>query len=282
MNLLKGKKSLRKLTKNKNVMNIDELNAYRVAYGKPLNYKDYFNLIGVPALALGGLSFIIMYKWWFSLILGVIGAIYGIRVVLPKSVDKNYQAQAFVQRNKFINSLTQILTDPGKTIHVALDTVRRRADGEFKDDLDILQAQVLGANVKDVQSAIKVLTDKYEKDIIFVQYMEQIETAMIEGRTNIDTLKDIKNYHNDIQKKQSYYNREKERRFNDLKKITIAMLLFVVASTVVLLGFETYVNYFTNSIIGWITGLIFLGFQIRNYSQFFKFYFDDSITEISF
>lgn len=280
--MAKEKRKIRKLTKNKNVMNIDELNAYQVAYGDPLGYKDYFKFIGLPGLALAGLSFIIMYTWWFSLIMATIGGIYGVKVVLPKSVDKRYQSLSFTQRNMFLNNMTQILTDEGKTINQALDTVRRRATGEFKEDLDQLQARVLGANEKQIQEAIKFLTDKYEKDIIFIQYVEQLETAMIEGRTNIDTLKDIKNYHNDIKKKQQLYEREKDRRLNDLKNITIAMVGFVLAASLLLLGLDEYIRLFTSSWIGWITSLIFLFLQISFYSEFFTYYFDDSVTEISF
>lgn len=280
--MVKGKRQINKLTKTKNVLNLDELNAYRVAYGNPLGYKDYFSFIGVPAVALAGLSFIILYTWWFSFIMGIVGVVYGIKFILPKSIDKKYQNQSFIQRNMFLNNMTQILTDEGKTMNHALDTVRRRAKGEFKEDLNQLQARVLGANEKQIQEAIKIVTDKYNQDIIFVQYMEQIETALIEGRTNIDTLKDIKNYHNDIKKKQQLYERLKDRKLNELKTITGAMLIFVLATTVFLLGLDEYIRLFTNSVIGWIAAILFLSIQTKFYSDFFKFYFDDSITEISF
>lgn len=275
------KKTLNKLSNKKGTFTIDELNAYKVAYGDPLGYKDYFRFIGIPGISLAALSFILLYTWWFSLIMLVIGAVYGWRVILPKSIEKQYQMTSFNQRNIFTNNMTQILTDEGQTTARALNTVRERAKGEFKEELDVLQARILGANEQQIQEAIQSISKKHEQDIIFVQYMEQMETAMIEGRTNIDTLKDLKNYHNDTKKKQQYFEREKERKLSDLKKITVTMVIFVLASSIFILGLESYIELFTKSVVGWITSILFLVLQTKFYKEFFTYYFDDSITEIS-
>lgn len=266
-------------TRKKNVLNIDELNAYRVAYGKPIGYKDYFKLIGLPSLAFGGLSFILLYKWWLSLIMILVGAAYGAKFFLPKSIEKQYRDQSFNERNKFINNMTQLLTDSSKTVSKALDTVRQRASGEFEEDISLLQARLLGANNQQTHESIKILINKYEVDVVFVQYMEQIETALIEGRANIDTLKDIKNYHNDIKKKTQYYDDKKQEHINGMKTIVIAMIAFILAINFSF-GFNSYLEAFTNSIIGWIFSGIYLAIQSYNFIKFFNFYFDYSVMEV--
>lgn len=275
-----NKNKLKKLVAEKNIINIDELNAYQVAYGKPLDYKDYFSYIGLPAIALFGLSFIVLYNWWYSIVFGLIGIFYGIKVIMPKTVERNYSQNSFTQRNKFINSMTQILTDEGKTVHRALDPVKNRATGEFKDDLIRLQGQTLATTNKKVFEGIKLITEKYEKDVVFVQFMEQLETGIIEGGTDIDTLKDIKNYHNDMKEKQNEFYRLKDRDKNYMKRISFAMIAFVLIVNV-FMGMDVYVDVFTKTPIGWVTGTVFLVLEMMYYRSFFIYYYDDSIMEVS-
>lgn len=271
---------IKNLLAKRNIINVDELNALQVAYGKPLDYKDYFSYVGLPMLALFGLSFIVLYNFWYSLVFGIIGIVYGLKVILPKTIQRNYEQQAFFQRNKFVNSMTQILTDEGKTVQRALETVKQRASGEFREDLILLQGQTLATTNKKVIEAIQHLTDKYVEDIVFVQYMEQLETGIIEGETDVETLKDIKEYHNDINKKQNGFYVMKDREKNYMKTISIAMVAFVLIINV-FLGLDTYINVFTKSPIGWITGTGFLGLEMMYYRDFIKYYYDDSIMEVS-
>ncbi|MFC9084157.1 hypothetical protein ACFTY7_46100, partial [Streptomyces sp. NPDC057062] len=98
------KKNIKRLkTQKRNYLNVDELNSYRVAYGQPLKAIDFIFYVGMPRLLFVGFSFILLYYWWLSLLMGVFGAIYGYKVFLPKSIEKSYKAQSFNQRNIFVN-----------------------------------------------------------------------------------------------------------------------------------------------------------------------------------
>lgn len=266
-------------TKKKNIINVDELNAYKVAYGKPLRAKDYLYYVGVPALLYAGVSFIILYYWQLSLIAGVFGALYGAKVFLPKSIEKIYADQSFAQRNKFINNMTQIMTDESKTVTKALATAGSRADGKFQQDISQLQAMLFGADYNQIRNGFKMISEKYEEDIIFIQYLEQLETAMIEGRANIDTLKDIKTYHNDMKKKQSEYQSKKQGHLRDMKGLFGVVIIFILAISFSF-GFETYVNSFAHHPIGWVTGGIYMLLMANFFRKFSTYLFDESVLEV--
>jgi len=267
-------------TKKKKILNVDELNAYKVAYGQPLKPRDYVTYIGVPCIGFAGISFILLYNVWLSLIMGVIGFFYGAKFYLPKSIAKVYEQEAFAQRNKFINNMTQILTDESKTVTRALATVNRRSQGEIQQDLSRLQARLLGADNQQIKEGIKVLTDKYEDDVIFVQYMEQIETAMLEGRANIDTLQDIKTYHNDMKKKQVSYEKQKQGHLGDMKMLMGIVVIFILAITFSF-GFDTYINAFAKQPVGWIACGVYMTLLGSFFKSFSTYLFDDSVMEVS-
>ncbi len=273
----KGVKSLN--TRKKNIINVDELNAYKVAYGKPLKARDYLYYVGMPSLIFGGFSFILLYYWWFSLIMIVAGSIYGFKFFLPKSIEKHYEMQSFSERNKFINNMTQVLTDESKTVIRALSTVNSRAEGELRKDLTVLQARLQGADNHQIQLAFKSLADKYEDDIIFVQYLEQLETAMLEGRANIDTLKDVKSYHNDMKKKKNEYEFKKQGHLKDMKMLCGVVVVFILAISFSF-GFSIYVNDFAHHPIGWVTCGIYISLMAHFFKKFSTYLFDESILEV--
>lgn len=278
---MKVSKNVKKLnTRKKRVMNVDELNAYKVAYGKPLKTKDYVYYVGMPALIFAGFSFLLLYYWWLSLIMAVLGALYGMKVFLPKSVAKAYQFQSFSQRNKFVNNMTQILTDDAKTVTRALQTANARAEGEFKKDINELQARLIGADNTQIKKAFKTIEDKYQDDVIFAQYIEQLETAMLEGRANIDTLKDIKTYHNDMKKKQTEYQNKKNGHLSDMKMLGVVVVIFILAVSFSF-GFSTYINDFARQPIGWVSCGIYIALMAQFFRKFSTFLFDDSVLEVS-
>lgn len=279
MKVVSSKKIKRLKTQKKNVLNVDELNAYKVAYGKPLKTKDYVYYVGMPSLIFIGFSFILLYYWWLSLIMSVFGAMYGIKVFLPKSIEKAYKAQSFAQRNKFVNNMTQILTDEGKTVTRALATANSRTDGEFQEDITQLQARLIGADNNQIKNAFKSLSEKYKDDVIFIQYVEQLETAMLEGRANIDTLKDIKTYHNDMKKKQTEYEVKKQGHLKDMKMLCGVVVVFILAVSFSF-GFGTYVNDFAHHPSGWVSCGIYMLLMLQFFRKFSTYLFDDSVLEV--
>lgn len=274
------RKNVKKLgTKKKSILNVDELNAYKVAYEKELKAKDYIFYICGPGLLASLFSFLLLYYILFSLLMFFVGAIYGWKVFLPKSVKRNYEIHSFGQRNKFVNNMTQILTDENKTVPRALSIAYSRSEGEFRKDLLQLEARLMGADSQDIRDAFLKLAEKYSDDIIFVQYLEQLETAMLEGRANIDTLKDIKSYHNDMKKKQNEYEMKKQSYLKDMKMLVIVVVVFLLSVTFSF-GFSTYLHNFAHHPIGWLTCSIYLLLMAHFFRRFSSYIFDDSIMEV--
>ncbi|WP_244895510.1 hypothetical protein [Evansella clarkii] len=266
-------------TKKKKSMNVDELRAYRVAYGGKLGVKDFMNYVGLPAGLFGVFSFLLLYNGWVTAVCVIIGAIYGLASLLPKSVKKQYEYEAFNQRNKFLNNITQVLTDDNQTVLMAIRKVTTRSTGEFKEDLKKFHAMLIGADNERIRESVIWFSEKYDDDVIFQQYLEQLETAMIEGKTNIDTLKDIKTYHNDIRKKQDGYERAKNGHLKDMKQLIIITGILIIALAVSF-GFETYLSAFARHPVGYISSGLYLLMLTIFFKQFVGYLFDDSVMEI--
>lgn len=266
-------------TKKKNVVNIDELRAYRVAYGKELGPRDIMAYAGIPALLFGGLSFLLLYNLWVSIPVAFLGGLYGWRTFLPKIIKRQYEFTAARQRNKFLNNMTQVLTDEAQTPLMALRKVTERADGEFKEDLHRFHAMLIGADNERIREAVSWFSDRYDDDVIFIQYLEQLETIMLEGKTNIDTLHDIKTYHNDIQKKQELYERAKMGHLKDMRTLIIVTIILLVSLSISF-GFSTYLEAFARHPIGYVASGLYMILIAIFFKQFSDYYFDDSVMEI--
>lgn len=267
------------VTKKKGKMNIDELRAYRDAYGRGLGVKDYVTYVGAPAALFGVFSFLLLYNGWVSGVCFLLGAIYGWRSLMPRVVRKQYESEAFNQRNKFLNNITQVLTDDNQTVLMAIKKVTERSSGEFQKDLKRFHARLIGADNQRIREAVIWFADRYDDDVIFLQYLEQLETAMLEGKTNVDTLKDIKTYHNDIRKKQDKYERGKAAHLHDMRSLVFITAILIIALAVSF-GFETYLQAFARHPIGYVSAALYLFIMTKFFKQFTNYFFDDSVMEI--
>lgn len=264
-------------TKNRKKVDVTELMAYREAYGKEFGAIDYIKMVLLPGLGFTFLATIVLYTPIVSIIFGIMGLYYGYTFLMPNTIRKEYELESFAQRNKFINNMTQIMTDGNKTVSGAVSTAKIRAQGEFKDDLARLEAKIFGADVPTIQDAFDAVSDKYEDDPIFSQYMEQIETSAIEGNANVDTLKDIKGYHNEMKAKQEEFEKLKQGHLSDMKTMMFTIIAFIAALTFSF-GFDTYLSAFAHALAGRIAGGIYLAISMFFLKQFSGFLFDDSVT----
>lgn len=266
-------------TKKKHAMNLDELRAYRHAYGRGLGIKDYATYLGVPAGLFGGLSFLLLYNGWVSGVVALIGCIYGWRSIMPRIVRKQYEQEAFNQRNKFLNNITQVLTDENATVLMSLQRVTERSKGAFQTDLKRFHAMLIGADNARIREAVIWFSDRYDDDVIFQQFLEQLETSMLEGKTNVDTLKDIKTYHNDIREKQNEYERRKNGHLSDMKQLVFVTVILILALSLSF-GLPTYLEAFARHWTGYISAGIYLLLMWGYFRKFTGYLFDDSVMEI--
>lgn len=115
--------------KKKKILTIDELNAYKIAYGSPLKRKELFFSLMIPFVVAFFYTFILFYNLWLPLITGILAMIYSYAYIIPQQVKRGYENNAFREKNNFVNNMTQILTNNEKTVLQALKTVADRANG---------------------------------------------------------------------------------------------------------------------------------------------------------
>ena len=265
--------------KKKKILTIDELNAYRIAYVNPMKREELFLSLMIPFGVVFFYTFILFYNWWLPLITGVLAMVYAYAYIVPQQVKRVYENNAFREKNNFVNNMTQILTNNDKTVLQALKTVADRATGEFREDLLKLQAKIVDGNNQDVQDSFQELANKYESDVIFSLYVEQLTTLVIEGRQNIETLKDIKTYHNEIKKRQEKFFIQKQQKEKDFKFMCKVGVLFIGTITISF-GFEQFVDIYAHNIIGWISSSVYLLILAKTYHTFLNRMGDDSIMEV--
>lgn len=258
---------------------LDEVNALRIAYGDPLQKRELFSALFIPFLIGSIFTFSLFYYWWLAIIAGTAALIYAYKVILPQNARRTYEVNAFRERNKFINNITQILTNEERTVLDALKIVSDRASGEFKEDLLQLQVSLLDANTDEQHKAFEVLSKKYEKDVIFDLYIEQLTTASIEGRFSMDTLKDIKTYHNQVKKRQEDFMAKKQKEAFNFRFIVNVGLVLILAITFSF-GWEQFVSVYARSPIGWVVSTVYLLIIVSFFLSFRKNYIDDSIMEV--
>ncbi|KYD11477.1 hypothetical protein B4102_2205 [Heyndrickxia sporothermodurans] len=258
---------------------LDEVNALRVAYGNPLQKRELVSSLLMPFFIVAIFTFALFYYWWLSLTAGVVAMIYAYKIMLPQNTKRTYEVNAFRERNNFVNNITQMLTNQDRTVLDALKTVSKRANGEFKEDLLELQASLIDANPKEQQDAFQVLSDKYKDDVIFDLFVEQLATASIEGRFSMESLKDIKTYHNKVKKKQDDFMARKQKEAYNFKFILTIGLVLILAITFSF-GWDQFLSVYARNPIGWITSSIYLLIISGYFLAFRNKLVDDNIMEV--
>ncbi|PRO39484.1 hypothetical protein [Bacillus sp. LLTC93] len=264
----------------KKVYTLDELNAYRIAYGQPIQRTELLMSLFKPFIIVFVVSFLLMHYWTVSCILGGLAMFYGYRVMIPISVKRVYNAKAFKERHNFINSLTQILSNENTTVLNALDTVANRASGQFKEDLLTLRLSLQGATTEQINAAYEKFAERYKDDVIFDLYIEQLTTATIEGRTNINTIKNIKHLYNQLKRKQEDFFKMKQRASYEFRLVSIISLVLLLTISVYPFGMDQFVNAYAHQPVGWLTNSIYLTLMGVFFHSYMKRIGDDEVMKV--
>lgn len=278
-------KAKRLQTRNRNVVDLEELHALSSAYGNRIDRKELFTLVGYPAIILGVYVFLLTYRWWTTAIAIAVGVFWGFRSILPNTIARRYESQSLSARNSFLNSLTQTLANKNRTVLESLEFTTERVPGELLEDLKHLIVEMkLGSDQEKVRFLLTEFSGKYPEDIILSQYFEQLETLIFEGNKNIDALQELTNNHNIYLQKRTKLLTFKDIVFKGIKTIIGWMMVIIAICHGVsyALGgnFDLYINGYARNIIGYATVPVFLLIVITSLRAFFPKYFDDSVTEL--
>lgn len=263
------------------IMTIDQMNAYKSAYGDPLLKKDIFIALVVPFMVGFVGVMILFYYWWLAIIGGLVGLAYGYIVLMKDNVQRVYHQQARIQRNRFVNNMTSLLTNPNETVVSALKWCAQDivADGEFKRDLDYLIVELMDATPNEVQAAFGRMATKYKRDFVFCLFLDNLITASLEGRTDIKKLKDLKSWHMDVMEQTSIFMNNKQGAIRQYK-ITVGYTLGIIAILTFALSFDGYLLYYAHNPIGWVSSIILLTLSFVYFHSFRKRLADDEVMEV--
>lgn len=181
--------------------NIADLVALDNAYGRKLDTKRVLKIAMVPAFYMLVIFTMFKFNIWLSIAGFIAGYLFGYLYKMPREIKQDYVMDGYAERNRSINLLTQNLMDNNKTIIQAIQVAKSRANGEFKQDLSRLEAIILNHESSlDVHNAFQNIAEKYKEDVIFGLFIEQLETAIYDGRQpgreGSSVFKNIKNQHN--------------------------------------------------------------------------------------
>ena len=273
------KKSVKKEGPKKQGTQREMMTRYKTAYPLKYTIMKQLQTILIYTAAFSGFIMLLSGYKFLTLCAGVCAALYAIKVVIPYELRSEYETSSLKARNKFVNTITQIMTSPNRTTLEALSITVERLDGELLEDLRGVLAGIGSANASEIQDIFKAFGKKYEKDIIFNQFLDQLITALVEGRGNLDTLKNLKTYHNDMKKRQENYEAQKKK-----SSIEVYTMLGFIAGFVAMLAFafgrEQYLLVFAHHPIGWICNALFLVMEGSIYRKFYKYFRDNEIMEV--
>lgn len=266
----------------KKILSLDEMNAYRIAYGNPLLKKEIFTSLAIPFVIGFFAVMILFYYWWLALIAGLVCAFYGYTVLMPDSLERVYRQQARIQRNRFMNNISQLLSNEKETIYNALQWCSQDdvSEGEFQEDLKSLLGDLKDATPTEANQAFSKVSKKYKSDFIFSLFMENLSIAYLEGRTDTEKLKDLKSWHNNLLDETNEYMQSKMSSLGQYKQ-TLVYTVIIIGVLTFSFGFDGYLLYYAHNWIGWIFSTILLVFQAYYYHSFHKRFIDDELMEVT-
>lgn len=296
--------------------NLDELRAFKMAFDSDITKSDKRKYLLIPGALSSGIFLLFLtpdIKWspvkkvvttgvtkyvsdgkfhadfffgsfitnlpYFigALIFFVLGYLYGKYKLMPLQIEREYKEYQFIEKNRFVNSLTQLLTNDGLAVLTCLNEVSKRTTGQFKNDVMKLVYSLRSADDPGKIKAINTFTERYRSDLIFVQYMDQILVSLTNGRGNLETLQNLKDYHNEIKLKQSEF---------ETKKINLMMSMVafggLISGMIVFfhfmpMGWDAYMETYVHSVIGWVGFGLYYVIVVLIFNKLINGLYDDNI-----
>lgn len=261
---------------------IDELRAFKLAYGRPIQGEDYVVNIVLPAVLGGAMAHLLLHYILVTILMTIFGAVYGYFVLFPANIKRFYDRNSFDQRNKFINNITQVMSAPSITVYVVLNDMIDLYSGEFRDRLIVLVSQLSDASTDEYHEYFQEFASYYDKDVIFTQYIDILETSAVEGTNNLESLKKTTTFHNDIKifRNMLVENKNKALGFAKSGHFLIVLLIIACHFRIEPITFENYLKYFSHHPIGWGVSIFYFIGVLYAMTHFMKIYFDDDVLEV--
>lgn len=256
------------------------MNAKEELYGSHLSTARVARIILTYEIGVGAFTYVLYSPKNLLWIVGwmIASAIYVYRVILPRGINANYSRHAETERNRFLNIVTQGMTSKNANIVNVLENASKKAEGEFKLDLEQLLATLLQASSQEVQhQAFLNIEHKYSDDIYFGLFMEQVETVYYESQYHPETFKTFEMSHNTLLSREREFIRRKKARQAQLLMMSVISLA-VVAICLYSNGYSQFIKIYATKPTGYAVSTVYLLIMAFIYNGFYKRYYDDNVT----
>lgn len=262
--------------------NLASLNAQEELYGHKLTVTKILRTILLYEIMVFIYAFVLysIKNWMIILIWLVLAAIYIYTSIIPKQIKFNYETRSEAERNRFINIVTQGMTNENADVIKVLNHAIQSLNGEFKLDMQTLMATIMASNTyREQHLAFKKLLTKYHDDYYFCRFMEEVETNVHESKYQLATYQAFKDHHNLIMSKEKEF--EAQKKIIQMQMvIMLVALIIVVAISLYSQGYEKFLQIYGTNIVGEICSTIFMITVFIFVKSFFKHKFDTSVTSI--
>lgn len=212
-----------------------------------------------------------------GLVLGLLGFLFGRFKLYPSVIERGYRYRQYDEKNRFINGLTQLLTSDSRSVYDCLVTTQNRAGGQFGKDLERFTYALRDADVDKTVIVFNEFTARYRDDLIFVQFMDQIRITYTEGRNNLVTIQQLKDWHGQVKTKQAEFLSRKNDvvlTFKVYYGLSLGLILFLHT---VPMPWQMYAATFGGTFVGIGVAIVYV---LTNYPVIKKLtdtYFDDNV-----
>lgn len=213
----------------------------------------------------------------FILLWAVIGFLFGRFKLYPLVTERGYRARQYDEKNRFINALTQLLTAESMSVYTCISRTQTRAGGQFGMDLQTFVFKLRDASEQERVLIFNEFCERYRDDLIFVQYMDQIRVTLTEGRKNLATIQQLKDWHGQVKSKQSAFMKKKNdvvRQFKMYIGLTSGLILMVHFMP---MTWNEYVHNFSMAWVGVIVTGIYMIITWLIVNRLTNVYFDDNV-----
>lgn len=260
---------------------LEEINVWREKYGRKIRSRELVARFVIAFVVLFLMSYILYRYTWLSVLFGVLGMLGTYRWVLPAEARRVYEMQSYQERDRFMNTFTQMIKNPARSFVSCLSEIKDITLGELGQQLETLTAKLRSASEKEGIAAIDDLKKPYKKDIACVHYFEQLATIFAFGRVNSSVLDQITQQHNDVLvERETYIEDKKGPRSELFLMLGMTFFAFFVLSHVFTLA--SWLTLYAHRPVGWFCNTLYFVYIGLIYRIFFKNYVDDEVEEINY
>lgn len=266
-------------------INIQAMNATKTKYDKPFSTKDFIKMASIPGLYLAGLTYVIWYRPFVSIVFFGIGVLYGLAVLIPQNIQVEYLRKSLRMRNRMLGNIAQSINRENATVlDVLTDVAQNRLQGELQQQVYSLTGR-LGGSDEERTAAYMSLLEAYPADPIFQQFIEHLLTIDLHGRANTDALDETVELHNKMVERQEIFISDKFIKImyyglNTIVGVGLLLLFQWIGGVAMLNDFTKYIDGFAHSLPGTIFGGMFVAATLYYNHKGVVSYADENLMEV--